>query len=382
KCFKGLNLEDRLSTAEKKAKCGLIVVDLRSGEIVHWFNLEGDLTELFDVAILPGIRQPTALGFKNDELARTINIPSFRGVLGSRQDEKSESESAHQISPFLPKPRSLSNLKEESEEKISAPEIKPSLPNPFLRQPSYFPRLEALKIKNIDFGFNPIQANSEPSIPSTQNAQDLFRQGKAAVKQGQLETAAECFQNALELHPNYLAVYNQLGQVLQTLGQTEKAIAVFQDALRIDPNLAPLHCNLGSIWQLQGKIDLALDAYTKAIKFHPNLGMAYLNRGRLLAQQQQYSLATKDFQQLIQLQPQSAEVYYHYGNALGQQRKVDKAIATLYRAIALQPDYAEAHNSLGYCYQQQGAIELARQYYLQARKIQPDLPEVLLKEVL
>jgi hypothetical protein len=51
-----------------------LVVDLRSGDAVHWLRLDGLVEELYDVVALPGVRRPMALGFQSDEIQRTITI--------------------------------------------------------------------------------------------------------------------------------------------------------------------------------------------------------------------------------------------------------------------------------------------------------------------
>ena len=51
-----------------------VVIDLDSGDIHHWARLEGVVSELYDVVILPGVVRPMALGFKTDEIQRTIAI--------------------------------------------------------------------------------------------------------------------------------------------------------------------------------------------------------------------------------------------------------------------------------------------------------------------
>lgn len=76
KTFSGLTFEDTLREKDVEARCGLQVIDLRSGDIVHWLRIEGIVEELYDVAVLPGVRQPMALGFKSDEIRRTITIGS------------------------------------------------------------------------------------------------------------------------------------------------------------------------------------------------------------------------------------------------------------------------------------------------------------------
>jgi hypothetical protein len=41
-----------MKTKAAVPRCGLLVIDLRNGDIVHWSRLQGDITELFDVGII------------------------------------------------------------------------------------------------------------------------------------------------------------------------------------------------------------------------------------------------------------------------------------------------------------------------------------------
>ncbi len=50
------------------------MIDLRSGDIVHSLRIEGVVEELYDVQVLPGVRQPMAIGLKTDEIRRVISI--------------------------------------------------------------------------------------------------------------------------------------------------------------------------------------------------------------------------------------------------------------------------------------------------------------------
>jgi uncharacterized protein (TIGR03032 family) len=72
--FGGLALEQELARRGAEPRCGLHVIDLRTGDTVHWVRVEGMVTELYDVAVLPGVVRPTVFGFKNDEIRRTISI--------------------------------------------------------------------------------------------------------------------------------------------------------------------------------------------------------------------------------------------------------------------------------------------------------------------
>ena len=79
KTFSGLMLDENLASRGAEARCGLAVIDLRTGDVVHWLRIEGIVAELYDVIVLPGVQRPMALGFKTDEIRRTISI----GAAGS-----------------------------------------------------------------------------------------------------------------------------------------------------------------------------------------------------------------------------------------------------------------------------------------------------------
>jgi uncharacterized protein (TIGR03032 family) len=72
--FEDLYLQERLDREGMQARCGLQVIDLRSGDIVHWLTCEGVVSELYDVTLLEGVRAPTMIGFRSDEIRRVISI--------------------------------------------------------------------------------------------------------------------------------------------------------------------------------------------------------------------------------------------------------------------------------------------------------------------
>jgi uncharacterized protein (TIGR03032 family) len=74
KTFGGLALDGELARRGAEARCGLQVIDLRSGDVAHWLRIEGMVRELYDVAVLPGVVRPMALGFKSDEIQRMIAV--------------------------------------------------------------------------------------------------------------------------------------------------------------------------------------------------------------------------------------------------------------------------------------------------------------------
>lgn len=68
--FSGLQLDDELKKRDADPWCGVQIVNLASGDIVEWIKLEGGVSELFDVQVLPGVRWPVATGFLNEEIQK------------------------------------------------------------------------------------------------------------------------------------------------------------------------------------------------------------------------------------------------------------------------------------------------------------------------
>ena len=74
KTFDDLPLKEKLASRDAESRCGLQIIDLRTGDVVHGLRITGMIQELYDVVVLPGITRPMSLGFKTDEIRRVISI--------------------------------------------------------------------------------------------------------------------------------------------------------------------------------------------------------------------------------------------------------------------------------------------------------------------
>jgi uncharacterized protein (TIGR03032 family) len=66
--YSGLALDDALEARQMQPHLGLFVIDLKTGELVHWLLVEGNVRELFDVCALPGVGRPAAVGLVGGEV--------------------------------------------------------------------------------------------------------------------------------------------------------------------------------------------------------------------------------------------------------------------------------------------------------------------------
>ena len=69
--FGGLPIAERI----KELKCGVWVVDVRSGETAGFLEFEKGVEEIFAVELLPGVRFPTVIGFQKETIHGAFVVP-------------------------------------------------------------------------------------------------------------------------------------------------------------------------------------------------------------------------------------------------------------------------------------------------------------------
>ena len=72
--FAGLDLDENLKTKKSDPRCAVLIINIVTGDIVHWLTFESHITELYDVAFLQGIQSPMHLGFQTSEIRQLITI--------------------------------------------------------------------------------------------------------------------------------------------------------------------------------------------------------------------------------------------------------------------------------------------------------------------
>lgn len=68
---------DGVPLAERRdqLRCGIAVIDLRTGQTIATVDFQTAIEEIFDVQLLPGIRYPEVVGFQKEALHHTFVVP-------------------------------------------------------------------------------------------------------------------------------------------------------------------------------------------------------------------------------------------------------------------------------------------------------------------
>lgn len=64
-----------LAERREQLKCGVAVVDLRSGQMIGLLEFQTAVEEIFDVQLLPDVRFPEVIGFQQEAIQHTFIVP-------------------------------------------------------------------------------------------------------------------------------------------------------------------------------------------------------------------------------------------------------------------------------------------------------------------
>ena len=156
--------------------------------------------------------------------------------------------------------------------------------------------------------------------------EDFLHQGQQLGEEGKLEKAIASYQKAIELEPESLSSYQQLGDLFFQQGQLNQAISSYQKAIKIAPNVALIHYNLAEAYNNQGKKDRAIRHYIEAIQIEPFNNSAFIQLMFMEVTPNQLDDLVSFYQELSKNKPNNPWVNVKLGDVFTRQKKIDEAI--------------------------------------------------------
>jgi tetratricopeptide (TPR) repeat protein len=241
----------------------------------------------------------------------------------------------------------------------------------------------------------PLRAQLSPAIETR------FYEASEAMRQGQLEQAAEGFSSVVKVSPTFAEAYLNLGLVREEQGRHSEAIGNFQKALQIKPRLRGANLFLGIAEFRINHLDLALTALNKETAANPKDANAWMWVGVVAMEKGDGEHAADALDKAAKLAPDNVDILYHRGRAhlfvsnesysrmfkadpkswrvrqllaeanADAERHMD-AIAEYQAAIKLAPNEPRLHEELGTEFRIAGKIPEAEEAYRQELEIDPD----------
>jgi len=258
-----------------------------------------------------------------------------------------------------------------------------------------------------------VRQNPAPPVASPALAKDvsaeakrIFRDGQAALNQGDLDRAEAAFRKVLQLDRNSAAARANLGVVEMRRKQWDRALVELREAQRLAPRMTGIRINIGLVEYRRANYAAAIPPFESALRDDPELlqpryllGLCYTFVERpadavrtleplwpKMSDQFVYlyvlanaafrsgnrAVDEKALERLVEVGRDTPEFHLFMGKALLNHDDDQKALDELQKAAAANPNLPFLHFYLGILYRRVSQPELAEKEFRKDIELEPD----------
>ncbi|HTW56889.1 MAG TPA: FG-GAP-like repeat-containing protein [Terriglobales bacterium] len=186
-----------------------------------------------------------------------------------------------------------------------------------------------------------LQASYPGTLPDAWN-----NLGVIATREGQVDHAIDCFQQALKLNSHHLLSLDNLGNAYRLEKHWDEARIALDHALEIAPRDAEANYSLGMVFAQTGDNEKAYEHLQRALQARPDYPEALNNLGVLYLVTQRRDQAVESFEQCIRTAPGFDQAYLNLARVYALEGSPEKARAILLELLQQHPDHAQAKEML------------------------------------
>jgi len=182
--------------------------------------------------------------------------------------------------------------------------------------------------------------------------------------QGNNDEAIEAYKQAIEIAPEQIFVWNNLGKLCLKIMRNDEAMLAFQKTLKHNPKDPIAWNGLGTVYHRIGYIDDSITAYQKAIEYAPLLAQPWAGLGDAYTSTGREPDAITAYQKAIDLNQALVNPWLHLANIYCRQGRNRDAIKTYQRALAVHPNNHQIWNEIGLVFLKINSFEEAMHAFL------------------
>ncbi len=206
------------------------------------------------------------------------------------------------------------------------------------------------------------------AFPAAAGYDEILERGRSAMRARDFAGAAEAFQRAVDLRPDEVDAWFQLGLARSANDEGDAAIAAYRRVTEMDPRHAKARNNLGNVLFRRDAYEEALTWYTRALEIEPDYMLARYHQGWVLRHYNHNEEAEAAFSHCLQLTPQSSreqttrfDCLFFAGTLRFRAEDYEAAARLMEQMLAANGGHVEARYYLGMSYRRLGRIDEARE---------------------
>ena len=195
-----------------------------------------------------------------------------------------------------------------------------------------------------------------------------FFKGRIYSELGRFAKADEAYNNTININPNYIGAWNNLGNNAFRQQNFSQAVKYYNKEIIKNKTSIPFRA-LGRAYVELGKTDSARICFQHSIDINNNYASAYLNMAQLEEDEGNLNKALNHASRAYALEPNNIEYQYVYSTILVQMDRGKEAIYSLREIIKEWPWHHGAHYNLARALIQSGQKIEGQQYLDESEKI-------------
>jgi tetratricopeptide (TPR) repeat protein len=180
------------------------------------------------------------------------------------------------------------------------------------------------------------------------------------------DEAIEAYKQAIEIAPEQIFVWNNLGNLCLKIMRNDEAMLAFQKTLKQNPKDSIAWNGLGIVYYRMGYIDDSITAYQKAIEYAPTLAYPWAGLGDSYSSTGRNLDAIAAYQKAIELNKDFITPWLRLADIYCQQGRNRDAIKTYQRVLSVNPKNHQIWNELGLVLLKINAFEDAMHAFLKS----------------
>jgi arylsulfatase A-like enzyme/Flp pilus assembly protein TadD len=196
------------------------------------------------------------------------------------------------------------------------------------------------------------------------------------IRTAHWQEAREHAEVAVRLHPHYVDILTNLGNIYLELGDEDKAVQHYEATLTLEPGHIFALQNLAAVLAGRGERQRAAELFRRVLNARPTFA-AHLGLGRLLLAEGRTAQAVQHLEQALVLRSNDEEALWTLLEALVTSEQFDRALHPAIRLVQNYPEQARYHRAIADLYLQLGRLDQAAAGYQAALKLEPTDPAAL-----